>query len=341
MRCVRALRNLTSFLLLLALPGLAGAVSIQSGDILISGGNAQSTGIVRLLPDGSTQMVTPGLFGPIAVDRSSGRIYVMGPANGGSGLLEIDRSTGAARVIVQDSQLEIGPLTIGPDGMVYTINPNNTGTQRIFRIDPDTGAFQQVFVNQSPVGPVQGASFSGIAATPDGQLLLIADSSSFSPTGSGSIYLVDPSTGQASFVADPSELTYPHDLEVLPGGSIVSASVEPNCSANCWKTVILDPSTSGETVLDTDLLPSTPFDLELDGAGNLLVMGQTASGGRLTRVDLATGGQAVLGDQLSANAFYVAYVPEPTTLVLLALALVPGAGIAQSFAPRTATRPRA
>jgi hypothetical protein len=121
--------------------------------------------------------------------------------------------------------------------------------------------------------------------------------------------------------------SHPYDLEVLPDGRIVSASVEPNCPASCSQTILLDPGTSAETVLDTALIPNTPFDLELDGDGNLLVVGPTTNGeGNVVRIDLATGAQTVLGDPVALSGFYyVAYVPEAGTIPLLALALTAGA----------------
>ena len=109
------------------------------------------------------------------------------PANA---LLKIDAATGRvlARYPAPVGERSLGDVALAPDGMVYVAD--STGGD-LFRLPPGAGALE-VFLPAGTLGSPQG-----MAVTPDGRALIVADYSS-------GLWRVDRATGMATRLLQPS-----------------------------------------------------------------------------------------------------------------------------------------
>ena len=195
-------------------------------------------------------------------------------------VLEIDVSTGATTTLTQRGYIEAlsyGPtqLTVGNDGMLYVtvaeLAPAGP-VPRIVRVDPDTGQ-QQLIHRGSPVvyplaiamGPddrlyigdlgargviaidlVTGTAaviatidnVSAIVAHDSGRLIL---GQGFGPVGTGSLWWLDPSTGELELLTDANLLGHTSGIAAPPGGDLTVTS------ANAPGLVRIDPTTGAQT----------------------------------------------------------------------------------------------
>jgi hypothetical protein len=117
-----------------------------------------------------------GVFGleadPVRGDlwvASSAAPQVTGPAHTGSALVRIDLRTGrrkAAYPLPRGGPQQWGDLTVGPDGTVYA---GDGLTGDIWRLKPGASALELLIAPGTMVSP------QGMAVTPDGHRLIVAD----------------------------------------------------------------------------------------------------------------------------------------------------------------------
>ncbi len=107
-----------------------------------------------------------------------------------SALLKIDAATGRvlARYPVPEGERSLGDVALAPDGTVYAAD--STGGD-LYRLSPDAGSLE-VFLPAGTLGSPQG-----MAVTPDGMALIVADYSS-------GLWRVDRSTGAATRLPQPA-----------------------------------------------------------------------------------------------------------------------------------------
>jgi hypothetical protein len=198
----------------------------------------------------------------------------------------------------------------------------------VIGVDPATGARTTVSANDAPAGAPDFVDPRGVAVEADGDIL-VADQTAFGFFGG--VIRVDPATGARTTVsangapAGGPAFENPFGVAVEADGDILVA--DRDAFANLEGGVIrVDPATGARTALSANDAPTggpdfaNPVGMALEADGEILVAdpGALGAGGRVIRVDPATGARTALstngapaGGPAFALPFGVAVVPAP------------------------------
>lgn len=339
----------------------AGDVAIApSGEIFVT----QGSRIVRVDPvTGALTVVSEGgEFGrlqDIAVGPT-GEIFVAGDFVAGRGtIVRVDPATGAQSYINPGSSFRVGNIAVAPGGDILAAT-----TRGLLRVDPTTGGQSDIPVARgryhylevlpgdevvastrglfvrvalasgavTPLSPVN-PTLSGIAVTPDGEILLahghagilrvgrdsprarvLADGGALvSPVGvavapNGDVVAADPAaaggrgavirvsaaTGTQRLVSDGGTFTRLAGVAVAPTGAIFVTDTD--AAGGSGAVIWVDPSTGGQAVISAGGFFSSPAGIALGSDSDVLIADSDALEGRgaIIRVDLASGAQTVL-----------------------------------------------
>lgn len=224
--------------------------------------------------------------------------------------------------------------TLGPDGYVYVADRNQSA---VLRFTQD-GTYVDAYA-----GPEDGLDYVRDIDFRGDELFVSVSSSS----GDNFVARFDgPHSRQDDFIADDS---YPHGLLFLDdgrlllsdyhaGGGVRLYDADGNFVSNVLtdrersQQVSRDPQSPGG-FLNIEIYPRQFTDFDLDGTiyvQNTIVLGDTRGIQRLGNGNLLVGCNmgvyevdsrdgAVIEQELTGNAMYIDYIPEPTTFALLLL----------------------
>ena len=230
-------------------------------------------------------------------------------------------------MVMRRTRVLIGPLLAvmlmsgtaaaapGDPFVVYTANSFANGAV-ILRTDPASGSLVEVSRN----GP-QGTLFQrpyDLAVEPDGNLV-VADIGVPNQTD-GAVIRVDPLTGRQSLVSSGGEFFDPAGIAVAPDGQIYV--VDNRAPDDDGAVIRVDPRTGAQTLVTEGGQLDLPFGIAFQRDGSLVVANREFPdprrpppcqelGGRLIRVDPATGVQRLISeDQQFALPFGLAVAPD-------------------------------
>ena len=296
--------------ILVADDGLDAIVLVDptNGDRTIVSSNSVGTGTAFVVPEA---IVVESLTSLLVVDR------------GVPGILRIDPATGN-RSIVSSNSVGTGPTFgtagAGPIQMIAetptTVLVSDIGTKDVFRVDTYNG--------NRALFAIDFGNPQGLAIESSGDLLVIDSTNS-------ALWRVDANGASRSILSDGTHGTgpawsynHPNAIAVQSGGGIIVAD-----DSALYK---VDPISGDRSILSNASNGTGPnftylgLGIDIDAAGNILLPDQ--QGDAIFSVDPASGNRTIIsgGGVGTGPDFGIArsitVVPEPSTIVLGAFALV-------------------
>ncbi len=317
------------------------AAGLITGDVLVSDLNVPAlfsvdptTGNRTIFSGGGIGTGT-AFSGPegIAVG-ASGTVLVAD--NGVAALFTVDPTTGNRTLLTGDGagsgQALVTPfgVAVGSGGQIYVADAGDqAGDSFVARVDPTTGASTLI----SGLGAGSGDAFSsirGILAAPNGTLYV-------TDVANQALYSVNPTTGARTILSDATHGTgisfgAPAGLTFDSSGNILIAD------ASDGAIIRVDPATGNRTLFSTGGTGpqfTLPFGVTTNASGQILVADSGDSSiptlPTVFLVNPTTGNSSILSDANNGTgtafqnldlgiAVYQAPVPEPSSIVLMAVA---------------------
>jgi hypothetical protein len=306
-------KTLSSLLLgaLSLAPGVAGAVSLLPGDIVVLGTSEAGSGLIQVDPvTGSQSLISQNgdaAYSDFAISPG-GELF----ATTGDSVVRVDPSDGSRTAVSSGGALlDAMAIAAGADAL-YVMTP--TG---ILGVDPVSGAQT----------PISSGGFIGdprdLGLLPSGDLLAL-DTASLSGSGL-QLFTVDVLSGDQTLVpALAGDLPDPSGLGIGPGGEIFVSDFSQRQSV-----LLVDPvtgATSEATGADLVNSPTTlVLDVAVDPTGALLVpLLVIGAPNQLVRAEAGGPGAAPLTPGFFDEVEVVpdAIVPEPSAAVVFAAGLL-------------------
>lgn len=265
-------RRLAKLVLLGALGALAvvsASAAAAGGDILVGGDDGANT-VLRIKPNGHHQTVAQGspLTKPGGLDFApNGSIFVAD--YGLTGVIAVDPASHSATTLFQGSPFASATDVVrGPDGKLYVTDGADGA---VFRMSPSGGT--PVLVSSNTPGA------TGITLDGRGNLLVAGDGVFEVNRATGATKLV-PGTditlsGGAGIARTPSGTVY---VDVTGDNTIHRVSLKTGAVKLVAKDGFLD----------------TPYDMDLEPNGKLLVAADASPNARIVQVDPKHGTQKVI-----------------------------------------------
>jgi sugar lactone lactonase YvrE len=297
-------------------------VNPTTGNRTIFSGPSAGSGTAFVSPEGIAINGSGGVF---VADSGVGALFGVDAATGNRTILS-GAGTGTGTAFV----LPFG-VAIGAGGNIYVADAGDAaGDGFILRVNPLTGA--RILISGQGVG--SGDAFGnirGIAVGSDGSLIV-------TDLANQAIYRVDPTTGLRTILSDATHgtglaLMAPEGVTIDRNGKILVAD------AGDASILQIDPLTGNRTLISGGLTGagsafSLPMGVTLNASGQILVGDSgdlsiptlpavftvdPTSGNRTDLSDFAHGSGPAFQNFDLGIAVYVAAVPEPSSLALLAL----------------------
>ena len=264
-------------------------VFVERGGTLLVADSGGFGGVFRVDPATGVQTRVFGLAGANAVARDlDGFVYATSPLNGNE-LWRSDGGTGAPQLVsrgnffsvIQDLAFEQDDtLLIADFGVAASLDG------QVIRVDPDVIDTGNPGVNQSLLSDATNlVDTTGIAT--DAGRIFVADPEA--EAGVGAIYEIAASDGAQTLVKAGPPLAMPWGIDVVRRGPQRGDVVVAD-GGGFRNLVLVDPQT-GDQQLIRSFFPQAPVDVEIDDAGDLIVLVASAGSGapRVARVDPISG----------------------------------------------------
>jgi hypothetical protein len=157
------------------------------------------------------------------------------------------------------------------------------GSNRIIRVDADTGTQNEVSANGSLVDPM------GIAVAADGELI-VADATAFG--NNGGVIRVNRTTGAQSTVASGGSFKDPTGVAIAPNGDILVADRE--ALGGDGAVIRVNPISGAQSTVSSGGSFKEPSGVALAANGDILVADSYGGVNTVFRVNPATGVQSVV-----------------------------------------------
>jgi hypothetical protein len=306
-------------ILVLGSGGLAGAVVLGPGDVLVGTQDSGSPGSERLIlhvsaATGTTTQIARGAFDNVRglAAETGGQIVVLDRSNFCGNacparVVRVDPATGSVTGITEGGLLRFpAALTLGLDGAILVTDTGCcTGGPGVVRIDPSTGA-QSVL---AAGGLLQ--SVNDLAVGPGGDVFVI-------DSACRCVVRIDAASGAQTPVSTGGliESVFPISIGIAADGTIFVA-----CSSGCGggqfdgAIIRIDPATGGQAPVISGASVPGPVDLAVTAQATLVVLdtGCCSLRGGVYLVAPATGAltplfQGSATNRLFQNALSIAVV---------------------------------
>jgi hypothetical protein len=324
------LRRLPLLLALVSFP--ASAVTLNPGDVLV---NVQF--VHRVVSPTTTQEVvpaTPPAFFATDLAMSGQTPFAIGDEAAGDRLYRIDAGSGTATAIGSHfaAGQQVEDLVADPNGTLYGLTfASSISTHTLYRINPSTGAREQVFANSAASGPFAGRSVNGISFLDSNTAILAVTGAGLA--GNGALFSYDLTSGATALLVQGGLMTStqfgsfqwaPMEVVIAPNGTALVASITTNQGNPLFGLFEVDLVTGTQRIVSSGGGNPTDLEVSADGATAYVGGANHRTGSGLYTVDVATGattvGRYVFGLTTGADVG-IAVVPEPSTLLLTGLGL--------------------
>jgi hypothetical protein len=284
-------------------PARVEASVYDQGDIIAV---SYSGDVVRVQPDGATELLGTRVssYHDAAFDSASGDVFLASR----KGIDRLDGVTGAIGQVVADLPIVgngITKMEIDSQGNLYVLTAVYS-TQWIFKVDPTTEQYEEVFENHSPYngpGPLRGQQFVGLAIDANDQAVIMSDAArAYRIQPDGSPYYL----GSArAFAKRTSDIELTGEYTMLFG----TADNIP-CPMTCRGVIDWDRGNRSASVVSEESDIYSPWDLEMGLDGTLYTM-HLGVGGAVTlppsivAIDIATGENEYLAGVTGGRGFTV------------------------------------
>ena len=278
------LRSLIASLALMV-PCQGSTVELQEGDIVVADPGSVAIFRVDAESGGRTTVAAGGgpdglLVRPLfLVAAPNGDLLVSdaGKLEADGTIVRIDRETGTQSVVSADQEF-VNPfgIAVAPDGYLYVTDRgmqfqnaegqvvDETGDERIIRVDPATGAQAPLELSMS-VGKLEG-----ITVAPDGTLFVADSGLTERIEKDERILRVDPVTGKTSVVTMNQLLATPRGLLMANGLLYVADQDAFPGVATSGGIITVEPQTGGQGIAASSSMFRNPQDVAMTDDALLL-----------------------------------------------------------------------